>query len=174
MDISQNNDSRMPRPEGGNTSISRDSAVKHWGNQWENVVYTIMFISTSILFNACSVYQPPQLSADQMAVLTFPEWHIGDFIELQRVDGKPLTTFSAFGLSSYDDPITLAPGKHTIRVRMTFAGHRATFNLWLVAEPGKTYKLMKAEQRFRFSMWIVDIASGKPASGAVGSKDEPA
>lgn len=124
---------------------------------------------------ACAIYQPPQLPADQVAIVEPPVPQWGNKLYVDRIDGLPPDVPTAMHPGTggtYSKAITLAPGKHTLRVKAQLGLHYGFADIWLVAEPGRTYRINKDSHGYTFSAWFED-ESGRKIGGVVGSDDEP-
>jgi hypothetical protein len=62
-----------------------------------------------------------------------------------------------------------------MRIRIEYAYGYAydRADIWLVADPGKTYRLKWDWYEYKFRVWFIDDATGTPVGGVVGSQDEP-
>ena len=123
---------------------------------------------------ACAgVYSPPKLPPGEVATLLPPQKHWGDMVFIDKVDGMFPSQASAMQVKLYSAPLALAPGKHRITVRVRLGLGEGIMDAWLVAEAGKTYRIMKKSVGYKFTVWFVDDATGLPAGGFAGSDDEP-
>lgn len=132
-----------------------------------------VFLLCLSLLAACAVYHPPSLPPEQRALLVPPAKKWGDMLFIDKIDGASPSFAAAAGLKHSANPVVLAPGKHTIRVRVRIGLSEGLADLWLVAEAGKRYRVEKASSGYGFRAWFVDDETGELVGGSVGSDDEP-
>ena len=75
------------------------------------------------------------------------------------------------GLAPYRSPIVVTPGRHTINLKVHMGLRYGRADLWLVAEPGRTYRIVTDTHRLGFTVRLVDDATGRPVGGHVGEDD---
>jgi hypothetical protein len=136
--------------------------------------FTCLLVVT-LLIQACATYQPPTLPPEQLAIVVPPDRKFGNFLFIERIDGLPPSAGAAMGLgmSQYNSPVGLAPGKHTMKIRVGHGLSHGYADIWLVAEAGKTYRIAKESKGYTFRVWFVEDSTGKQVGGVVGSEDEP-
>ena len=133
----------------------------------------VIGVVLAILLASCETYKPPTLPRDQTATVVPPAKRWGNMLFIDQVDGLAPSKSSAAQLVLYSRPVVLAPGKHTMRVRVRLGMSEGLADIWLVAEAGKTYRIMKESRGNRFKVWFEDDATGIPVGGVGGSDDEP-
>ena len=133
----------------------------------------LLAILVASLAACAGVYTPPNLSPAEVATLVPPQKQWGNMVFIDKVDGMFPSQAAAMQVKLYSDPLALAPGKHRITVRVRIGLSEGTMDAWLVAEAGKTYRIMKKSAGYKFWVWFVDDATGLPAGGLAGSEDEP-
>ena len=118
-------------------------------------------------------YQPPSLDEAQAATIVPPESRAGHWVSIERIDGVAPNAGVAMGLAPYRSPIVVAPGRHTIRVKVNMGLRYGHADLWLAAEPGRTYRIEADTHRLGFSVRLVDDTTGRPVGGQVGDDSSP-
>ncbi len=126
-----------------------------------------------IILSGCATYQPPNLPPEQRAVIAPPAARKGNTLSISKIDGLAPTTASSLLFAGSSDPVTLAPGKHTLRIETSFGYTRGFIDLWIVCEAGKTYRIEQSTDGYSFTAWFVEAATGLRVGGVVGSSDEP-
>lgn len=121
-------------------------------------------VSTEIL------YQPPDIERNSLATVKMKDGSVGVF----TVDGVQAMSSQEWVFNKFKSEVLLAPGKHTLRLAFTHNGNTQLIpDVWLVAEPGKTYVLKAVEKEGRVKSWLEDAQTGKEVGGYAGSDDEP-
>lgn len=91
----------------------------------------------------------------------------GSFVT--AIDGKSSAGF----LQNHPESLYVTPGKHVLDIYYNDVVHFAKGELWLVAEPGKTYLLITIKKGYGCIFFFQEEDSGKTVGGIKGSVDEP-
>lgn len=120
------------------------------------------------LASGCATYQPPALEASQAATIVPSESRAGHWVSIERIDGVAPNAGVALALAPYRSPLVVAPGRHTLNLKVHMGLRYGFANLWLLAEPGRTYRIVADTHSLGFSVRLVDDATGRPVGGPVG------
>ncbi len=125
-----------------------------------------------MLCTSCVTYQQPlNLAPDQQAVISPSENRRGSAVIIDKVDGLP--TSSRLSPFPFRGPVIVRPGKHVLRVRVLLVMAEGLVDLWLRAEPGRTYRIEREVHDRQFRVWLVDENTGAIVGGLEGGADEP-
>ena len=130
----------------------------------------VIIILISALFG-CATYQPPSIPESAGAIISPPEKKWGDQVYIDKIDGLPPSSASAFQLHLFSDPVLLAPGKHTMRVRVRIGISEGLIDLWIVAKAGRTYNIRKTSVGYTFTAWFEDSVTGEKVGGIEPPRD---
>lgn len=96
---------------------------------------------------------------------------VDDGLILHSIDGLGAGYRSAEGEAQAFD---LKPGKHTLNVAVnTNTRFPSGATVWFVPEAGKRYRLAHDGGAFRYSVYVIDVDTGRQTGGILGSDDEP-
>src|SRR5579863_3685914 len=113
-----------------------------------------------LLAAACSTYQPPPLPPAQRAVVVPIEHGSEERLYIDSVDGLPVSAASAINLHTDNRGVFLAPGQHTLGLRLQVGTIHREMKVWLPAEAGKAYQIESMSDAYGFSARVVESASG--------------
>ena len=122
------------------------------------------------LASGCATYQPPSLDASQAATIVPPESRPGHSVSIERIDGVAPNAGVALALAPYRSPLVVAPGRHTLHLKVQMGLRYGRANLWLTAEPGRTDRIEADTHQLGFTVRLVDDSTGRPVGGHVGDE----
>lgn len=123
----------------------------------KKLIFVILFCS------GCTIYkQPVSIPKERTATIISS----GNGLYIYKVDGQNTNFFSGFGI--VPDRLILTKGRHTFRIQVRWTSDMNTqyLNLWLEAEEGKTYQLVKNISGYKTTVWFEETET-KAVSGGI-------
>ena len=133
----------------------------------------VVLLLSSVLYG-CTLYVPPDAADRTSATVTIvqPKSRLTR-VAISRIDEKLTSPRAALAPTAISNQYRISAGKHTFQIRFMQGMSEGTIALWLVAEPGREYRLHTQDAGYRFTAWFEDAATQLPVGGVVGSSDEP-
>jgi hypothetical protein len=120
-------------------------------------------------------YPGERRAANEVSVLTVSRMRNHAKISITRIDETSGYNFISDVVMGRNGAVSVAvlPGKHTVKAHIQMGSAYVDGAVWWISQAGRNYELRGSFIGYDATIQVIDLKTGRPVGGVVGSADEP-